>query len=193
MNIEEFFELSSGKWFSHRTSNNLDLKKSEGSKSEGGKSDIIIETLAAENPEVIALCEQHKVEPSNGNSSIRVTWNGTTEWDKEKHEGYSILVAVANTDNSSEGKLLRKMGYGEETSVAGTYKIGSDNALTLTVEYENIWSEERLWFASPNLRMRVATLKRSGGFSMASFTSEIRMGGKPSNAKMNDAATKTAS
>lgn len=67
--------------------------------------------------------------------------------------------------------MLRKM------PVAGSYKMGDDQALTLITEYETMWSEERLWFASPNLRMRVGVLKRFGGFSMASFTSEIRMGG----------------
>jgi hypothetical protein len=40
-----------------------------------------------------------------------------------------------------------------------------------------MYSEERLWFASPNLRLRTSILKRFGGFSMASFCSEIRMGG----------------
>ena len=84
------------------------------------------------------------------------------------------------------------MGYAEKTPVAGSYKMGSDDALTLTTEYETMWSEERLWFASPNLRMRVGILKRFGGFSMASFTSEIRMGGT-SPAKTNDAATNAAS
>ncbi|HEY9702550.1 MAG TPA: phycobiliprotein lyase, partial [Allocoleopsis sp.] len=34
----------------------------------------------------------------------------------------------------------------------------------------------RLWFASPNLRLRTSILKRFGGFSMASFCSEIRLG-----------------
>ncbi|MEM6751452.1 MAG: phycobiliprotein lyase [Cyanobacteria bacterium P01_C01_bin.38] len=187
MNIEEFFELSAGKWFSHRTSHHLAFKQSE-----GGKSDIIIETLAPDHPEVIKLCEQHQVEPSSGNSGARVTWNGTMEWDKEKHEGSTVLVAVPNLDNPLEGKLLREMGYAEKTPVAGSYKMGDDDALTLTTEYETMSSEERLWFASPNLRMRVGVLKRFGGFSMASFTSEIRMGGT-SAAKTDDAATNTAS
>ncbi|BAY83644.1 MAG: phycobiliprotein lyase [Cyanobacteria bacterium P01_A01_bin.68] len=188
MNIEEFFELSAGKWFSHRSSHHLAFKQSE-----GGKSDIVIETLAADHPEVIKLCEQHKFEPSSGNCGARVTWNGTMEWDKEKHEGSTVLVAIPNPDNPLEGKLLREMGYAEKTPVAGSYKMGSDDALTLTTEYETMWSEERLWFASPNLRMRVGILKRFGGFSMASFTSEIRMGGTSAAAKTNDAATNTAS
>ncbi len=174
MNIEEFFQLSAGKWFSHRTSHHLAFKQAE-----NGKSDIVIEMLSADHPDVIKLCEQYEFEPSRASCGARVTWNGTMEWDEEKHNGSTVLVIVPNEDDADEGKLLREMGYAEKTPVAGSYKMGSDGALTLVTEYETMWSEERLWFASPNLRMRVGVLKRFGGFSMASFTSEIRMGGQP--------------
>jgi len=67
--------------------------------------------------------------------------------------------------------------------------MGSDQALTLVTEYETMSSEERLWFSSPNLRLRVSILKRFGGLSMASFTSEIRMGGATPSTKVADTAT----
>lgn len=174
MNIEEFFQLSAGKWFSHRTSHHLAFKQAE-----NGKSDIVIEMLSADHPEVVKLCEQYEFDPSRASCGARVTWNGTMEWDEEKHNGSTVLAIIPNEDNPDEGKLLREMGYAEKAPVAGSYKMGSDGALTLITEYETMWSEERLWFASPNLRMRVGVLKRFGGFSMASFTSEIRMGGQP--------------
>jgi hypothetical protein len=180
MNIEEFFELSAGKWFSHRTSHHLAFKQAE-----DGKSDIVIETLPADHPEVVKLCQQYEIDPNHASCGARVTWNGTMEWDEEKHTGSTVLATVPDEDNPSSGKLLREMGYAEKAPVAGTYKMGSDGALTLTTEYETMWSEERLWFASPNLRMRVSILKRFGGFSMASFTSEIRMGGTTPAAKSN--------
>ncbi|WP_016951825.1 phycobiliprotein lyase [Anabaena sp. PCC 7108] len=183
MNIEEFFELSAGKWFSHRTSHHLAFKQSE-----DGKSDIAIEMLAADHPEVIKLCQQYEIEPSAASCGARVTWNGTMEWDEEKHEGSTVLATVPNADNPDEGKLLREMGYAEKAPVAGSYKMGNDGALTLITEYETMWSEERLWFASPNLRMRVSVLKRFGGFSMASFTSEIRMGSTAVSTKATEAA-----
>jgi hypothetical protein len=183
MNIEEFFELSAGKWFSHRTSHHLAFKQSE-----DGKSDIVIETLAADHPEVIKLCQQYEIDPSAASCGARVTWNGTMEWDEEKHQGSTVLVTVPDADKPGEGKLLREMGYAEKAPVAGTYKMGDDGALTLTTEYETMWSEERLWFASPNLRMRVSVLKRFGGFSMASFTSEIRMGATEASKKAMEAA-----
>jgi len=186
MNIEEFFALSAGRWFSHRTSHHLAFKQSE-----DGKSDITIEMLAADHPEVVKLCQQYEINPQAASCGARVTWNGTMEWDEEKHTGSTVLVTIPDPHSPKEGKLLREMGYAEKAPVAGTYKIGDDDALTLVTEYETMWSEERLWFASPNLRMRVSVLKRFGGFSMASFTSEIRTGGFPANVQATETVTPT--
>jgi hypothetical protein len=171
MDIVEFFEQSSGKWFSQRTSHHLAFKQSE-----SGKSNIQIEMLPKEDPEVVKLCEQYEVEPSEALCGARVSWSGEMEWDEEKHEGSTVLVPIADPDQPNQGKLLRDMGYAEKVSVAGRYRVGEDGALTLITEYETMSTEERLWFASPNLRMRTSILKRFGGFSMASFCSEIRMG-----------------
>ncbi|HEY9622864.1 MAG TPA: phycobiliprotein lyase [Crinalium sp.] len=172
MDITEFFQQSCGKWFSQRTSHHLAFKQSE-----SGKSDIRIEMVEKDNPEVIQLCEQYSVDPSLAICGARVSWDGTMEWDEEKHSGSTVLVAIADPEKPNEGKLLRDVGYAEKAPVAGRYVMGSDDALTLITEYETMYSEERLWFASPNLRLRTSILKRFGGFSMASFCSEIRMGG----------------
>ncbi|MBF2003717.1 MAG: phycobiliprotein lyase [Synechococcales cyanobacterium M58_A2018_015] len=172
MDITEFFQQSSGKWFSQRTSHHLAFKQSE-----GGKSDLVIELLAKDDPAVIQLCQQYEVDPELALCGARVTWDGTMEWDEEKHAGSTVLVPVADPENVNQGKLLREMGYAEKAPVAGRYVMGSDDALTLITEYETMYSEERLWFASPNLRLRTSILKRFGGFSMASFCSEIRLGG----------------
>jgi len=173
MDITEFFQQSAGKWFSQRTSHHLAFKQSE-----SGKSDIRIEMLPQDSPEVIELCQQNEIDPTLALCGARVTWDGTMEWDKEKHEGSTVLVPVADPDKSNEGKLLRDTGYAEKAPVAGRYVMGDDGSLTLITEYESMYSEERLWFASPNLRLRTSILKRFGGFSMATFCSEIRMGGQ---------------
>ncbi|HEY9822392.1 MAG TPA: phycobiliprotein lyase, partial [Candidatus Sericytochromatia bacterium] len=53
MDIKEFFEQSAGKWFSQRTSHHLAFRQAE-----NGKSNITIEMLGADDPEVVKLCEQ---------------------------------------------------------------------------------------------------------------------------------------
>nr|WP_290221820.1 phycobiliprotein lyase [Trichocoleus desertorum] len=181
MNIVDFFQQSAGKWFSQRTSHHLAFKQSE-----SGKSDIVIEMLPSNDPEVVKLCEQYEIDPALALCGARVTWNGTMEWDEEKHTGSTVLVPVADPENPNEGKLLREMGYAEKAPVAGRYRMGDDEALTLITEYESMYSEERLWFASPNLRLRTSILKRFGGFSMATFCSEIRMGGTQPQAQTAD-------
>lgn len=188
MNIEEFFELSAGKWFSHRNSHDLAFKQSE-----SGKSRILIEMLAADHPEVIKLCQQYKVDSSGAACGAKIAWNNTNESDKEKYNASTVLVTIPDANNPNEGKLLRELDSAEKTPVTGSYKIGSDDALTLTLEDETIWSQERLWFASPNLRMRVSVMKRCGGFTMASFTSEIRLGGTPAPAKVSNTANSASS
>ncbi len=173
MDIQAFFDLSAGKWFSQRTSHHLAFKQAE-----SGKSDIVIETLPKDHPEVIKLCEQHNADPSLATGGARVVWDGLMEWDedKEKHSGSTVLVPIPDPDKANEGQLLREMGYAEKAPVAGKYIMNSDDSLTLITEYDTMYSEERLWFASPNLRLRHSILKRFGGFSMTSFCSEIRMG-----------------
>lgn len=186
MDIKEFFEQSAGRWFSQRTSHHLAFKQAE-----NGKSNITIEMIAADAPEVVQLCQQYEVDPDSAICGARVTWDGTMDWDEEKHQGSTVLVPVADSDKPNEGKLLREMGYAEKAPVAGRYIMGDDQALTLITDYETMYSEERLWFASPNLRLRTSILKRFGGFSMASMSSEIRMGVTKPPQESQDAAAKT--
>lgn len=187
MDITEFFQQSSGKWFSQRTSHHLAFKQSE-----GGKSNLTIEMLPKDDPAVVKLCEQYEVDPGLALCGARVSWDGTMEWDEEKHSGSTVLVPIADPEKPNEGKLLREQGYAEKAAVAGRYVMGSDDALTLITEYETMYSEERLWFASPNLRLRTSILKRFGGFSMASFCSEIRMGGGQTQANSASSTSSTA-
>ena len=185
MDIKGFFEQSAGKWFSQRTSHHLAFKQAE-----SGKSNITIEMLSADSPEVVQLCQQYDIDPATALCGARVAWDGTMEWDedKEKHQGSTVLVPIPDPDKPNEGQLLREMGYAEKAPVAGRYIMGNDDALTLITDYETMYSEERLWFASPNLRLRTSILKRFGGFSMASLSSEIRMGVTQAPKTTEDAA-----
>lgn len=179
MDITEFFQQSCGKWFSQRTSHYLTFNQSE-----SGKSDLRIEMLPTDAPEVIKLCEQHHVDPALALCGMRVSWDGTMEWDKKKQTWSTVLVPLADGATPNEGKLLRDTGHGDQAPRAGRYVMGSDDVLTLIIDDEALYSEERLWFASPNLRLRTSLVKQADGFSMASFCSEIRMGvvAPPANA-----------
>ncbi len=184
MDIQEFFEQSAGKWFSQRGSQHLADKPAE-----NGKSNITIEILPADAPEVVKLCNQYDVNPQDALFGVRVTWDGTSEWDKtvEKQTGSTVLVPVPDPDKPNEGQLLREIA--DKTPVAGRYIIGKDDALTLITESKAMYSEERLWFASPNLRLRTTILKYSDSLSTVSMASEIRMGLSQAPKKAEDAAS----
>lgn len=167
MDIVEFFQLSQGKWFSQRS--NLAAKASS-----GGRSDLYIETLSATDPVVIQLCEQNHVEPSQALCGVRIRWDGSMEQEREKHSGSTLLVPISSANQANEGTLLRDSHATE--SAATRYIMGSDDALTLITESDTLYAEERVWFASPNLRLRTRVLRQPDGVSMASFCSEIRMG-----------------
>ena len=181
MNIEEFFDLSVGKWFAHRSSHNL-----TGQESQEGKSDIFIEKLPGSHPEVVESCEQHQILSSIGTFGTKISWNDTTKLN-QKETGSTILVFVPNEENNSEGELLRQFKNGDKP-VTGRYIMGSDEALTLIIENETISTEERIWFVHRNVRMRVSTVKNPFGLNIATFTSEIRMGGTPPDTKISQKA-----
>lgn len=169
MTVMEFFELSVGTWMCQRTSHHLAFRRSE-----DGKSQLQISSLAADDPAVIRTCELHDIDPALAVGGARVQWQGEQAWDNEEYKGNVVIVPVPDPGDPNCGQLLRDQGYAEKVPVVGTYSIGPDQALTLITDYQMTWSEERIWFASPNLRLRTSVVKRFGGFSMASFCSEIR-------------------
>jgi CpeS-like protein len=173
MDAMEFFKRSAGRWRSQRATHHLAFKRSE-----TGESDIQVETLAEDHPEIIELCQYHQIDPSLSVGGSRVRWLGTMAWDRdgdENHEGKTIFAIVPDVDNPKQGRLLRERGYAEIVPVVGLYEMDDQDGLVLTTEYETMSSIERFWFASPNLRLRTSTVKRFGGFSTASFCTEARV------------------
>jgi hypothetical protein len=169
MKIGEFLDLCAGKWFSQRSSYHLDTIKVDNCKSE-----LTIEKLPQEHPEVITLCQHYQVNPGETLGGTKSLWDNSVDWGKPKQIGFAMIVLVPDRDNPQIGKLLRAAGTLSKTPLAGRYILGNDEALTLIVEEENTYLEERLWFASPNLRLRTSLVKNSQGFSKTAFYSEIR-------------------
>lgn len=173
MDAMTFFHYSAGKWLSHRTTHHLAFRRSE-----LGSSEIQVEPLAADHPDIIALCKLHEIDPQRAIGGAHVTWQGSMDWDQEDdgpHAGETVFALVPDPDNPTQGQLLRERGYAEIVPVVGQYQIDADGGLVMTTEYETMSSVERFWFAGPNLRLRTSTVKRFGGFSTASFCAETRL------------------
>ncbi|MBW4692110.1 MAG: phycobiliprotein lyase [Lyngbya sp. HA4199-MV5] len=173
MDVMEFFQLSTGRWRSERTTHHLAFKRAE-----SGASEIHVEALGHDHPQIIEICNLHHIEPRLAVGGAFVSWKGEMGWDRddENHEGSTVFALIPAADHPRQGTLLREQGYAEIVPVAGQYHMDDDDALVLTTEYETMSVIERFWFASPSLRVRTSTLKRFGGFSNATFCTEFRIG-----------------
>jgi hypothetical protein len=182
MNIVEFFELSAGKWSSMRTSHHPVAQQG------GGKSTIEIALLDKSDPAVVQLCERYKVDPAAALLGAKLTWEGFLDRETKAQKGSTVLVPI-ESENADSGKLLGEIGAAQKTPVSGRYEISEEMGLKLMTESDTIYSEERIWFESQNVRFRHSILKQADGFSMASFCSEVRLGGaKPDPEAANAAA-----
>jgi hypothetical protein len=172
MNVMEFFQLSTGRWQSQRTTHHLAFKRAE-----IGSSEIQVEALTADHPKVVEICQLHEVDPTLAIGGAFVSWHGAMGWDKEdeNHQGSTIFALIPDAEHPRQGTLLRERGYAEIVPVAGQYQMDDDDALVLITDYETMSSIERFWFANPSLRMRTSTVKRFGGFSTATFCTEFRV------------------
>ncbi|MBE9171345.1 phycobiliprotein lyase [Pleurocapsales cyanobacterium LEGE 06147] len=169
MDIREFWYLSAGKWFSLRSNYYLDKGKAENS-----QADIAIDILAPDSPQVLQLCQQNNIDPNLSLGGALHSWDNSVDWGKPKQQGSSLIVLIPDGNNSRVGRLLKKAGHYQKASSCGNYILGKDEALTLIVETEGIYAQERLWFASNNLRLRTTFVKDTNGSTQTSFYSEIR-------------------
>ncbi|MDJ0660488.1 MAG: phycobiliprotein lyase [Crocosphaera sp.] len=185
MDALKFFQNSSGKWRSQRTTHHLAFRRAE-----IGNSEIYVEALESSNPKIIEICQMHEVDPSLAVGGAFVSWDGSMAWDKEdeNHSGNTIFALIPEQDNPREGVLLRERGYAEIVPIAGRYHIDADDALVLITEYDTMSTIERFWFVNPNLRLRTSTVQRFGGFNTATFCAEMRQGDDMSQSEKTNVA-----
>lgn len=177
MDIESFVARSLGRWRSQRSAHHLAFAHFEEI-----RSIIDIEAVAADDPAVLALCEQQGVNPGVIACPFKMSWEGETDWDEDDVlKGETLLIPVPAADGSNRGKLLRDQGYAETIAAAGEYVINPDGSFVLTTGYERAAAEEKIWFANDNLRFRVSLIKTSNGqgVTTASLSSEVRQSTQP--------------
>ncbi len=172
MAIEEFFTKSYGDWKSQRSSHNLAWGQFEAVTSE-----INIAPRALDDPEVLELCAANKVDAGDVALALGMEWEGESDWDDDEDtvmKGSTVMAVVKDSERT--GRLLRSMGYAEEIPAVGKWEINDDGVFVLVTPYEAAAAEERIWFATDDLRMRVSQIRTSSGRGVvtASFSTEIR-------------------
>jgi phycoerythrin-associated linker protein len=165
MNIQKFLDLSVGKWFSQRTNYFLDDNKSASS-----KADITIELIPADDQRAIELCQKHHLDSSLIVGGTVQSWDNSVDWGKTKQLGSASIVLIGDSKSDHQGKLIRP----QDVKVCGHYILGEDESLTLVIETDEMYAEERQWFASDNFKMRTTVFKYNNGKKQTSFYSEIR-------------------
>lgn len=165
MNLQKFLNLSAGKWFSQRTNYFLDENKSVSS-----KADITLEFIPPDDAQALELCQKHHLDSNLIVGGTVQSWDNSVDWGQTKQVGSATIILVRDLENDRTGKLIRP----EDAKICGRYILGEDEALTLIVETDKMYAEERQWFASDNFRMRTTVVKYSDGKKQTSFYSEIR-------------------
>ena len=173
MNIDQFVERSLGTWRSQRSAHHLAFRHFEEVTSK-----IEIFLLDNSDERVIDLCKKNQVDPHLATSPFFMEWSGQSDWDEDEVlAGSTVLVPIPDLENPTKGKLLRELGYAETIPAIGYYNLVEDGSFVLTTKYERASAEEKIWFATPNLRLRVSLIKTGDGkgVTTASFSSEIRV------------------
>ena len=116
--------------------------------------------------------------PYKAKKAFLINWDAKSEWGDENHKenssGESILIPLQIS--KKEGKLIRSLGYTEATQVISLYKFLDDGTLTISSNYNRIFTEERIWFVSNNLRSRFSVTRAINSLAIlqTSYASEIR-------------------
>jgi phycoerythrin-associated linker protein len=105
-------------------------------------------------------------------------WEAESDWEPDDptavSAGSCILVPLQLSE--TKGLIVRSVGYAEAEQATSQYEFSSDGTLLLSTIYGQSIAEERIWFASENVRCRSSVVKTSegSGILQTSFASEVR-------------------
>ena len=174
MLIEEFFQKSIGEWNSMRSSHSLAFQEFEEIRSR------IKITIAKNNDSRIRnFFNANLISFDKVKNAYLISWEAKSEWDdeylKENTSGESIVIPLETSKN--EGKIIRSQGYSEAVQLISSYKILNDGTLIIHSNYSSIYTEERIWFVSNNVRSRSSVTKSLNSLAIlqTSYASEIRL------------------
>ena len=174
MQIEQFFLKSVGEWNSMRSGHSLAFQEFEEIRSK-----IKIFSANIDDYRVIKLLQDNLITTNKEQKAFLISWETKSEWgdenDKGNSSGESIVIPLETS--KKEGRLIRSIGYTESIPIISLYKLLDDGTLIISSKYNHIYTEERIWFISNNLRSRssVTRAKNSSAILQTSYASEIRL------------------
>ncbi|MEM9162013.1 MAG: phycobiliprotein lyase, partial [Cyanobacteria bacterium P01_F01_bin.4] len=118
------------------------------------------------------------IDPSFALCGLKITQKSTIEGNPKQQFGSALIVPLtpelATPEGTIEGNLLSHAASHLPTQ--SRYSL-TNEILTIETTDDTTHAQERWWFITDNLRMRTSILKHQDGSQVASFCSEIRMGG----------------
>lgn len=170
MDIQAFIQQSCGRWFTQRTCHQIGNLSSDAQSAQ-----LCMEKLSLEDKAVLDLCEAANTEPTLVQCAAKISWQGQGFQVQPQETGELLLVAISNAPN--QGEMLQQVGSAPFMRL--NFHIDGDQRLILTGTQDQLHLEERVWFASPNLRLRISLLKQANQLYQATWYSEVRMGVLP--------------
>ncbi len=173
MKIEEFFLKSVGEWNSMRSGHSLAFQEFEEIRSR-----ITIIPTELNDSKVVKLIKDNLITADQVKTAFLINWEANSDWEDEKRKesssGESILIPIEFS--KTEGKIIRSQGYTENIRLISLYKLLNDGTLIIYSNYNDISTEERIWFISNNVRSRssVTRASHSQAILQTSYASEIR-------------------
>ncbi len=173
MDISTFVELSHGEWRSMRSGHSLAFQYFEEVLSE-----VKIQCLDKNDKSVAELASS--VERIKGEliAPFSMAWEAESDWEPDDPTAVSSgqCILIPYQIDESHGHIIRSVGYAEAEQAITDYSFSSDGTLILRTVYGQSIAEERIWFASDNVRCRSSILKTSegSGILQTSFASEVR-------------------
>jgi CpeS-like protein len=169
MTMMDFFRKSEGVWFTQRTVHHFDLVGDE-----SGESNLYIQMIVADDPQVKAICEKQGINPSKARGGASFMWQENKDTAAPNPEQAAVLIDIPNDETGQSGKLLRNQGYVEKIPVVSRYWFGQDGILTIDTEYDKNQGQERCWFINDDFRVRVSTIRMMNGVYLMTYCSERR-------------------
>lgn len=169
MELSAFLSLCEGKWFSQRTHYAFGPQQADSHKSE-----LTIEILPTLAEELVAVWPSWGDALNSSALIIQTSWDNAVDWGKPKQCGSLILAFLPDLTSGQQGQLWRSPWVHQREGFRGRYYLGEDESLSYSWKQGDLTSQERLWFASPNLRLRTCLIQKGDDFSHSAFYSEIR-------------------
>jgi phycoerythrin-associated linker protein len=173
MNISKFLRLSLGQWRSQRTGHTWDTCEIDDL-----NMTLDIVALTIDDESVVRVCRQCDLDPDRATFPFQMTWlhAGQTEVAPDDR---GIFVPIPQPDNANFGRMLQSHRNSSSPVTIGKYHFNPDGTFVLTTEHPATIIEEKIWFATPNLRLQVFVSKPkvAGDRATTTFISENRLVG----------------